>query len=155
MILKRIVLTFIVVLVTAMGVYADPDNHADNCKWMREMNKTRREFITKELNLTKAQQTRFFPQYEAMHAEIRAIYDNLEKKGKAIEKKGAKATDAECLALSKDMFDAKAREGVIEQKYFNKFKQVLSARQLVKLKKAERDFRRKMAREHRKLHKKK
>lgn len=145
----------ITVVVTVTGAYADPDKHADHCKWMQEMNKTRREFISKELNLTRAQQSRFFVAYEAMDGEIRSIYDNLDKKSKAIEKKGSKATDAERLALSKDMFDAKAKEGVIEQKYYNKFKTILSPTQLVKLKKAERDFRRKMAKQHRQFHKKK
>lgn len=153
--IKRILLSLIAVFATVTGVYADPDKHADHCKWMQEMNKTRREFITRELNLSKTQQARFFTHYEAMDAEIRSLYDNLDKKGKAIEKKGAKATDAECLALSKDMFDAKAKEGIIEQKYYKKFKEILSPKQLVKLKKAERDFHRKMAKEHRKLHQKK
>ena len=139
-------------LVVVTGLYANPDGKKD--KWMREMNQARREFITKELKLSPSQETRFFAQYDAMDTEMRSLYDNLRRQEKTVEKKGSKATEAECLALSQEMFEAKAKEGAIEMKYYKKFKEILSPGQLVKLKKVERDFRRKMAREQRKVHKK-
>ncbi len=151
--MKRIILGLIALIAATAGCFAHPDAKTD--KWMREMNQARRSFIAKELNLTEAQQTRFFAQYDAMDNEVRSLYDNLQRQEKALQKKGEKATDAERVAVAEGMFEAKAKEGAIELKYYKKFKEILSPKQLLKLKSAERDFRRKMTREHRKLKKKK
>lgn len=62
----------------------------------------------------------------------------------------ASATDTEIESAARAVFEQKAREGQVEISYFSKFKDVLSSRQLLSLKNADRKFTQQLMRSHRK-----
>ena len=59
------------------------------------------------------------------------------------------ATDTEVEAAARAVFLQKSAEGQVEEQYFDRFKQILQGRQLLKLRKAEREFTRQLMRQHR------
>ena len=61
------------------------------------------------------------------------------------------ASDTELEAAAQAVFDLKQKEGRIEAEYFEKFKEILTPRQLLKLKSAERKFAQYLMRHHRRL----
>ena len=79
--------------------------------------------------------------------DMRAVNDQTMKMEHAI-KKNKEATDLEYEKLAEAQFEQKAREAKIELKYLKEFKTILTPRQLIKLKKAERDFSRELMKKH-------
>lgn len=140
-------LTLVLALLLGMAPLA-AQTAAERQQWLRETTEARHNYLTSELHLSAVQQARFFPLYDGMDSEIRALYDNLRRQCEAVEAKGDRATDAERLAVVDAQFEAHSREGEIEARYLPRFKEVLTPAQLFKLKKVERDFNRRMMREH-------
>ncbi|MCC8118465.1 MAG: hypothetical protein LIP09_06940 [Bacteroidales bacterium] len=108
-------------------------------KWLTEMRNYKHEVIAKELKLTKEQETEFFPIYDEMDDRLMQISSetrNLEAK----VTKDADASDLECEAAARALYEQKSREGAVEMEYFDKFKEILSPKQLIRLKNAERKF---------------
>ena len=107
---------------------------------MAELRPYQREFISRELDLTKDQERRFFPIYEEMNDRI----DSLNEETRELERRTIDtpdASDTELEAAAQAVFDLKQKEGRIEAEYFEKFKEILTPRQLLKLKSAERKVR--------------
>lgn len=116
-------------------------------KYLVEMRQYKHDFLVKELELTRDQQNTFFPVYDKMDDELQQVADetrDLEMKVSADEK----ATDTEIESAARTMFEQKSKEGEIEKTYFDKFKGMLSPRQLLKLKGAERKFTQQLVRQH-------
>lgn len=119
----------------------------DRQKYLGEMRQFKHEFLVKELELTRDQQNAFFPVYDKMDDELTQVADetrDLENKVAADEK----ATDTELESAARTVFEQKSKEGDIEKAYFDKFKGILSPRQLLKLKSAERKFTQQLVRQH-------
>lgn len=145
-------------LVLAAGFFADLDakrpTDEQRARWMAEMQQYRREFVVKSLQLSDEQKAKFLPLYDAMNREILKVQNEARAIDKAVKAKGSAATDADYRKASAAMFQLKSREGAIETAYYEKFKGVLSARQLYELKRAEDKFAREMMRRHREKKKK-
>lgn len=120
---------------------------ADRKKALAEMQAYRREFLVKELEMTKEQQNAFFPIYDKMNAELQKIADDTRALDRSLS---TDATDAELDAASMMQFAQKQREGAVEMEYYDRFKKVLTSKQLYKLKGAERRFTRHLMKHHRK-----
>ncbi len=107
------------------------------------------EFFIKEVGLSKEQQEKFFPEYEAMEKEIFAV----NKEARDIEKKVSASTtpvsDTEYEAAALAMSKVKQKEGEIENEYFAKFEKILSEKQLFLLKRAENKFTQNILNHHR------
>ncbi len=119
----------------------------DRQKYLVEMRQYKHDFLVKELELSRDQQNTFFPIYDKMEDEMTQVADetrDLEMKVSADEK----ATDTEIESAARTMFEQKSKEGDIEKAYFEKFKGILSPRQLLKLKGAERKFTQQLVRQH-------
>lgn len=119
----------------------------DRQKYLGEMRQYKHDFLVKELELSRDQQNAFFPVYDKMDDEMTQIADetrDLENKVAADEK----ATDTELESAARTVFEQKSKEGEIEKAYFEKFKGILSPRQLIKLKSAERKFTQQLFRQH-------
>lgn len=119
----------------------------DRQKYLGEMRQFKHDFLVKELELTRDQQNAFFPVYDKMEDEVTQVADetrDLEMKVSADEK----ATDTEIESAARTVFEQKSKEGEIEKAYFEKFKGILSPRQLLKLKGAERKFTQQLVRQH-------
>ena len=100
------------------------------------------------MELSQEQQDKFFPLYSAMEDEVY----QLNKESRELERKVSSAdnvSDLEYEATAKAMLDVKDKEAKIEATYFEKFKEILSAKQLFLLKRAETRFSRNMLNMHR------
>lgn len=115
--------------------------------WLSEMRNFKSEFLIKELSLTKEQQAEFLPVYEEMDDKLSQISsETRELEEKVIT--SDEASDTEIEAASRILFEQKSREGQIELEYYTKFKEVLTPRQLLRLKNAERKFTQQLVRHH-------
>ncbi len=111
--------------------------------WATRMLDYKHQLIVEQANLTKAQEQRFMPLYEAMEQEIYNVNSDarlLARKVDAMEK----PTDEQYAKAAEALSRAKLAEGQIEQRYYDKFAQILSKKQLFLLKKAEINFTRNM-----------
>lgn len=117
---------------------------AERAKWFDKLRQHKREYITKELDLTKEQQAKFFPVYEEMDSKLMRVNDEVRETERKLDKEGQAAVDADYLNASAAMFELKSKEGAIEKQYYGKFKQILTPRQLFRLKKVERKFTREL-----------
>ncbi len=126
----------------------------DRKEWFAHMRQHKHEFLVDELELTKEQQTKFFPIYDEMEDEMFKVNRETRKLEKQVSENKA-ATDVEYDAATKAIIDLKKKESTIELKYFEKLKTVLSSKQLFLLKKAERKFVNKIMKEHNKKCRKK
>lgn len=112
--------------------------------WMKEMQQYKNDFISKKLNLTEEQKSKFIPLYNQMEEEIRKTQDEADQLYRQTNQKGVKATDLEYEKAAEAAYELKGRENEIEMRYFKEFKGILNARQLFQLKDAERDFTRQL-----------
>ncbi|MFG6386456.1 MAG: hypothetical protein K1V80_08310 [Muribaculaceae bacterium] len=122
----------------------------DRSRWLSEIREYKHEFLAKDLELTREQQRDFFPLYDSMEDEVERI--NTETR--ALETKvseSKEASDLEIENASRTIFEQKRAEGQIEMTYFDKFKEILSPRQLLRLKNAERRFTQQLVKHHRRV----
>lgn len=147
--MKRISLSLILLL-TALSWSSIAMAQGDNSKernrqqWFSEMRRYKADFIAKELDLTEEQKAKFVPLYEEMDAKTAQVGDEARKMEQDINKKGENVTETAYEKTAEALFEAKGKEAAIEMEYFNKFKTILTKKQLFKLKSAERKFTRKL-----------
>lgn len=111
----------------------------DRTAWTGEMRRYKHQWLTKELELTTEQSHEFFDKYDEMEDELERVY----RETRSLETRTLrddKATDTECEAAARAIFEQKKNEAEIELQYFDKFKQILTPKQLLKLRSAERSF---------------
>ncbi|MBD5224974.1 MAG: hypothetical protein HDS68_03270 [Bacteroidales bacterium] len=149
--MKRLIFLPLIILGFLSAILpVSAQDRQDRDQWMNEIKQYRRTFFTKELNLTREQQNKFFPIYEEM--EERA--EQAEEEARVMERRIAEAPDATDLEYEKAteaLYDAKLTQAEIEKSYMDKFRSVLSAKQLFELKSAERQFQREMLKQHQRL----
>lgn len=149
--MKRLFL--ILTLTAAMicgGIDAIGQERPDRGQWLDQIRQYKRTYFTKELNLTKEQQQKFFPLYEEMSEQTTRI----EEETRIMERRISESEDASDLEYEKGaeaLFDMKLKQAEVEKSYMEKFRAILSAKQLFELKGAERSFARDMMRQHNRL----
>ena len=119
-------------------------------KWLTEIRQVKRNYFIKELDLNREQQSKFFPLYEEMENETFRIDDEakqMEQRVAATEN----ATDTEYEKAAEALYDADVQTSRIRREYMDKFKTILTRRQLFELKGVERKFSREMIRQHHRL----
>ena len=144
--LKRILLS----VIALVALTAVSPAQGDRSQWMNELRQYKRTYFTKELDLTREQQNKFFPLYEEMTRQTTQIDDDV----RMMERRIAEADDATDLEYEKAteaIYDGKVRQAEIEKSYVEKFKDVLSHRQLFLLNSVERKFQRDIIRQHQRL----
>jgi len=120
-------------------------NAADKkSQWTKDMLEYKHEYIVKETGMTAAQKSQFLPLYEAMEKEIFTVHRNAREQAKQVKRKNNSASDNEYFNAAQAMNNVKAKEGEIENRYFQKFAKILSKKQLFLLKQAEIKFTRQM-----------
>lgn len=123
-------------------------------KWFKEAREIKHQFMIKELNLTKEQQSEFFRIYDKMEDEKNQVQRDSRKMEKHVRELGSSASDLEYEKAADAMFEAKQKEALIELKYKEDLKKVLTPKQLFMLKGAERKFTRELMDQKQKLGKK-
>ena len=97
----------------------------------------RHKFLSKDLDLSAEQQSKFFALYDEMNDRLEAVNDDYRETGRKIDAEGSRLSDVALDACSRRMFEQKKLEGEIELEYYDKFKSILSSKQLARLKQAE------------------
>lgn len=123
-------------LISAQNVKTDRDRK----QWFSEMRRFKADFIAKELDLNEEQKAKFVPLYEEMDAKTQQIGEEARQMERNVAKKGEKVTDTEYEKAAEALYEAKGKEAVVDMEYFNKFKTILTKKQLFMLKGAERKF---------------
>lgn len=132
------------------NAWGAPQDKAGRAQWMTEMRQYKRSYLAKELELTREQQNKFCPLYEEMEDQVAKINDE----ARVMEKRVAdipNATDLEYEKATEAMYDASVRSAQVEREYMDKFRQILTGKQLFRLKAAERQFNREMMKQHHRL----
>lgn len=123
---------------------------ADRARWLSSIREYKHEFISKDLDLTKEQQRDFFPLYDQMEDEVEQVNHETRENERRLSE-NADATDLELENGARTLFEQKRAEGQIEMTYFEKFKEILTPRQLLKLKNSERKFNQQLVNHHRRI----
>lgn len=154
MIMNKLRYIFVsILLLSAISTFAGtqtPLSEDDKTRWLSEIREYKHDFIAKDLELSREQQREFFPLYDSMEDEI----ERINSETRAIEMKvneDKEAGDLEIENASRTIFEQKRSEGEIEMTYFDKFKEILSPRQLLRLKNAERRFTQQLVKQHRRV----
>ena len=125
------------ILICATQVLVTAQNKPEQRhKWMQEMTNAKVEFVNKELEITKEQKEEFNQLYKQYLSELHKIHSETHALRRSIEAK-QNATDLEYETAADAMFKLKSKEGAINEKYYEKFKKILTSRQLFKFQKAE------------------
>lgn len=144
----RLSLIFIMALCAATAMFSQqPLSSQDREKWLSEMRNYKHEFLTRELKLTPTQQQEFFPVYDQMEDELNQISTETRELEQKVNGNDD-ASDTECEACARAVFEQKSREGAIELQYFEKFKEILTPKQLLRLKNTERKFTQQLVKHH-------
>lgn len=137
-------------LSASQTVTGAPQTPGEREQWMTEMRQYKRIYLTKELELTREQQTKFYPLYEEMEDNEAKINDE----ARAMEKRVSEMqnpSDLEYEKATEAVYDAAVRSAQLEREYMDKFKEILSRKQLFRLKAVERQFNREMMKQHHRL----
>lgn len=139
---------FLLSLIYAVDVAAQGSNTPnERQRWINEIRSYKHEFISKELNMSREQENSFFPIYDEMEDKIEALnIETRETERRIFDNE--EATNLELENAARTIFELKRAEGQIEMTYFDKFSEILTPRQLVQLKPAERKFTQQLIRRH-------
>jgi Spy/CpxP family protein refolding chaperone len=100
--------------------------------------KARKEYVIKRLDLTQEQQKKFVPLYEDYTSKQHEIQKQI--RFLRLETGSLALSDAEMNADIDKMIELKQKELDLEKEYIGKFRQILNVKQVVEMYKAERDF---------------
>lgn len=148
--MKHSILAYIIFsfMLSASQLYArdndQEENTVDRQRFFKEMRDYKHRYLARELGLTKDQQNRFFTIYDEMENETNKINDETRDLERRISESPDEVSDLEYEKATEALFDLKINEGEIEKEYMNKFKEVLTKKQLFSLKSAERKFNREL-----------
>lgn len=149
--LLRISTSFLLILLAICTSLAqDFNENDDRDKIMAQLRPYKHNFIAKDLKLSKEQQREFIPLYDSMDEELQKVNDETRKLERSVTEK-KDATETELNAASRAIFEQKSKEAEIELAYYEKFKDVLTPEQLLKLKGSERRFTKWIMKHHRRM----
>jgi len=142
----------ILMVLAGVFVFAGFNASAQNESHEARMEKYRTEkiaFLTTKLELTSAEAEKFWPVYNQMEKErweAQKSRRDLEDKVRAAEEN---LSDAEVTKLTRDFAGSMQKEGALMTSYNEKFLKVLAPKKVLKLYKAENEFRMNMIRKYR------
>lgn len=145
----RHIIPFLLAAILAISASAHPQHEASFTEWAKEMREYKHKFLAKELELSREQQRKFFVLYDQMEDELEQLNSESRTLDEEIKAKGDEVTDDDYERASEKLFNIRTREGAIDLKYYDKFKEILTKRQLFQLKGAERKFTREMVKYYR------
>ncbi len=140
----------IVSLIATLPAFGATQNSGEREQWMTEMRQYKRNYFTKELDLSRDQQNKFYPLYEEMEDKVGKINDDARDMEKRVSEMSS-PSDLDYEKAAEAMYDAAVRSAQIEREYMDKFQNILSRKQLFRLKSVERQFSREMLKQHHRL----
>lgn len=142
--MKKILFTILMIALPLIGAMAQEKEERKGGKRFshEEFRAKQREFITKHAELSIEEAEAFFPLFfELQKKKWELNRDSRKKFGK---KRGEKLTDAECEALVHEFAEIKVRMSELEKEYTDKYLQVIPARKILEIQRAEEHFQRDM-----------
>lgn len=130
---------FLLLICVPLASSAQKKDDSRRNQWNKEMTQAKVDFIAGQLGLTADKKAKFVETYNAMQSELGKLRNETNSLRKSIEAKKS-ASDLEYEKAAEAMFEFKQKEGAIERKYFDKFKSILTPRQLFQLRPAEMKF---------------
>lgn len=148
--LKYLILTLTLCVSFTAASFAQDNRHKkpDRKEWFKQMRQYKHNFLVKELSLTQQQQDDFFPLYDAMQSEIEQLQRNVRQADHKITRSEQPVSDADYLHAARMATEVKAREGAVEEMYFDKIAKILTPKQMFQLHFAERKFTREIMKQH-------
>ncbi len=149
---KSLAIILITLLMTPLVANADktPLTQDKRKEYKEKVRQYKHQIIATDLKLTREQANNFFKEYDEMEDELDRIgTETHELETRTLNNKNA--SDTECENVARALFELKKNEADIELKYFERFKTILTPQQLVGLKRAEMNCRRKIVK-HFRLH---
>lgn len=113
-------------------------------QFFKELRDYKHNYLAKELSLSKDQQQKFFPVYDEMEDNVAEMNEETRLLEKKVSDNMEDATDLELDKATEALYELKIKEGETEKDYAEKFKSILSKKQLFQLKNAERNFNREL-----------
>ena len=137
---RKNILSLLTVLLLAVFISAPSAFAAgkiDKDAALEELKKFKHDYLKKELNLSREQEATFFNYYDQMYDELISVGNQTRRLSQKvmIDKN---ATDLELESAARTVFELKKKEGEIELRYFEEFKNILTKQQLLRLKDVER-----------------
>ncbi|MEI6311906.1 MAG: hypothetical protein WCP57_06590 [Bacteroidota bacterium] len=126
-------LLFIYVVI-AQAQSTNPSQRKEKIEAMRNA------YITSQMNLTPEEAQKFWPVYNEYHTEL----DNLERPLKSIGKTIDQMSETEAKQFIYKELELENQRYAINKKFADKFLLIISAKKLIKLKQAEREFKKMM-----------
>ncbi len=134
--MKRVVIIIVVLASSFLG-WAQKQVPNGNAK--SKLKAARIAMITERLNLNPAQAEKFWPLYNQFAQERRAMQQQMLQTRKGLDMQNLTEEQSKKLVQAHQKFKQDKLD--LENKYVNRINDVISARQMVALKKAEDDFR--------------
>lgn len=134
---STVLLVVVMFLTGSIQFLAAAPASEDTQGWIVELRNYKHRFLKKELGLTREQEAAFFKIYDEMDEQVMKINSEtrtLERK--AMTDQSISNTELE--AAARAIFEQKKKESEIELRYFDQLADVLTMKQLVRLKDAER-----------------
>lgn len=138
----------------ALGTFtaAAQEQDGNTSRWLNEVREYKHTFLARELDLSREQQQKFFPIYDRMEDELGKVNSDVRAINRRISSLNpSEVTDTDYDMAIQAIYEAKAKEAEIEQRYLPEFREVLTKQQLFKLKGAEQRFNMGMMRRHHQL----
>ncbi len=138
--MKKILIIIVLMATTLTGWAQNPTpNGNGNGNAKSKLEAARIAMITERLNLSPAQAEKFWPLYNQFAQERRAMQQQMLQTRKGIDMQNLTEEQSKTLVRAHQKFKQDKLD--LENKYVNRINDVISARQMVALKKAEDDFR--------------
>ena len=133
--MKKLVLITLIAIAAVAAPMAQAQDKSPRKQWMTEMRQYKRAYLAKELDME--------DECARLDEDTRQMERRISEAPDASDLEYEKATEA--------IYETKVRQAEIEKDYAAKFKEVLSPKQLFRLKEADRKFARDMMRQHHRL----
>lgn len=137
--MKKILLTIMIISLCVVAGFAQGKGDGRNKEWHKEMQEFKYKYLIQEIDLNEEDQKAFVEIYSQYDEAKHKLHKNVMVGCKALKAK-ENATDEEYGAMAEALTEYSLKEGKIDKEYFDKFKTILSKKQLFKLKMAERKF---------------
>ena len=109
-----------------------------------EIEKFRKEYFTRQLNLTADEAKKFWPIYNEMQAEMQKLHKEKRARMRNIREDFESMTDAELEKAINDEMTNRQQELDLDKKYHERYKAILSIRKLALYYRAQEGFKREL-----------
>lgn len=134
------ILSVMLMLCCTVTLFAQEGKGSSHKSRWEEYMAQKKEYLVKEVALTKQEQDKFFPLYDELQEKRFEMQRDTRKKIKKIEQEGSEASDEDYQKVANSINNARLKEAKLENEYFRKFSEILSHKKLYKLQVAEMKF---------------